>query len=123
MANKVDIRADVAKNRLYLVLGGFFADAEMVPIVDKCIAEAKKLKPGFDVINDISEFKPATPKGADEIKRAQIFVKENGVRKVIRVVGEAVLTQAQFDRQGKSAGYAADTASTVAEAEKILDGK
>jgi hypothetical protein len=105
------------------VLSGFFQDAEMGPIADKCIAETQKLKAGFDVINDISEFKPATPKGADEIKRAQLFVKQFGVRKVIRVVGEAVLTQAQFDRQSKSAGYAADTAPTVAAAEKMLDGK
>ncbi len=123
MANKVDIRADLAKNRLYIVLDGFFQDDELAKVADTCVSEATKLKPGFDVINDISNFKPATPKGADEIKRAQLFVKEHGVRRVIRVVGEAVLAQAQFDRQSKIAGYAADAAPTLAAAEKILDGK
>lgn len=123
MANKVDIRADIARNRLYLVLDGFFQDDELVKAADKCISEGAKLKPGFDVINDISNFKPASPKGAEEIKRAQIFIKQNGVKRVIRVVGEAVLAQAQFDRQSKGAGYSADTAATLADAERILDGK
>ena len=123
MANKIDIRADVAKNRLYLVLIGFFQDDEVKVASDKCIAEATKLKAGFDVINDISQFKPASPKGADEIKRAQLFVKQHGVKRVIRIVGDAVITQAQFSRQEKEAGYNADTAATLADAEKILDGK
>lgn len=123
MANKIDIRADVAKNRLYLVLIGFFQDDEVQVASDKCIAEATKLKAGFDVINDISQFKPASPKGADEIKRAQLFVKQHGVKRVIRIVGDAVITQAQFSRQEKEAGYNADTAATLADAEKILDGK
>lgn len=123
MANKIDIRADIVKNRLYLVLIGFFQDDEVKAASDKCIAEASKLKPGFDVINDISQFKPATPKGADEIKRTQLFVKQHGVKRVIRIVGDAVITQAQFSRQEKEAGYNADTAATLTEAEKILDGK
>ena len=121
MVNTVDIRADVAKNRLYIVLGGFFKDDEVKAAADKCIAEVKKLKPGFVVINDIREFKPASPAGADEIKRAQIFVKQSGGAKIIRVVGEAVLSQAQFERQAKEAGVASDTAASVAEAEKLLD--
>jgi hypothetical protein len=123
MANKIDIRADVARNRLYLVLIGFFQDDEVKTASDKCIAEASKLKPGFDVINDISQFKPASPKGAEEIKRAQLFIKQHGVKRVIRIVGDAVITQAQFSRQEKEVGYNADTAATLAEAEKILDGK
>ena len=120
MANKIDIRSDVSKNRLYLVLGGFFQDDEVKQAADKCIAEASKLKAGFGVINDISEFKPSTPKGAEEIKRAQLFVKQNGVGRVIRVVGQASLTQSQFDRQAKDAGYQAEVAATVADAERML---
>lgn len=120
MANKIDIRADVSKNRLYIVLGGFFQDEEVRVASDKCITEAGKLSRGFGVVNDISEFKPATPKGAEEIKRAQLFVKENGVGRVIRVVGQASLTQSQFERQSKDAGYQAEVAATVADAEKML---
>jgi hypothetical protein len=119
----MDIRADLARNRLYIVLDGFFQDDELTKAADTCISEGAKLKQGFDIINDISNFKPASPKGAEEIKRAGIYVKQNGVRRVIRVVGEAVLAQAQFDRQAKGAGYNADTAATIADAERMLDGK
>lgn len=123
MANKIDIRADVSRNRLYLVLGGFFQDDEVKQASDKCIAEATRLKPGFGVVNDISEFKPATPQGAEEIKRSQVFVKQHGVGRVIRVVGQASLTQSQFDRQSKDAGYQAEVAATVADADRMLDSK
>jgi hypothetical protein len=123
VANKIDMRADIGKNRLYIVLGGFFQDDEVKQAADKCIAEATKLKAGFGVVNDISEFKPASPKGADEIKRAQLFVKQHGVGRVIRVVGQASLTQSQFDRQGKDAGLQAEVAATVADADRMLDSK
>ncbi len=123
MANKVDIHADVAKNRLYMILGGFFQDEEVEKAVDKVMEEVNKLKPGFDVINDISEFKPASPKAAEEIKRGQLFVVQNGMRKTIRIFGESVIAEAQFDRQSKASGYKADTAASIAEAERILDGK
>ena len=118
-----DVRADVSKNRLYIVLSGFFPDEEMGGVADRVISEASKLKPGFDVINDVSNFKPTSPRGADEIKRGQTFLQQHGLRRLIRVSGDAVLAAAQFDRQAKASGYTADTAVTVAEAERMLDGK
>jgi hypothetical protein len=119
MANKVDIRADVMKNRLYLILAGFFDDSEMTGVADKCIAEVKKLKPGFDIINDISQCKSASDKGILELMRAQTFIKQSGVNKVVRITGD-IITQAQFSRQGKEAGYDALTAASIADAEKML---
>jgi hypothetical protein len=122
MANKMDIRADVTKNRLYLILSGFFEDPEMTAVADKCIAEVKKLKPGFDIINDISQCKSASDKGIMELLRAQTFIKQSGVNKVVRITGD-IITQAQFNRQAKEAGYSAETAASIAEAEKILSAK
>jgi hypothetical protein len=122
MANKIDIRADVAKNRLYIVLGGFFQDEEIRQAADKCISESSKLRPGFAAISDQREFKPATPKGTEEIKRAQLFLKQQGAT-LMRVVGDNVLAGAQFERQSKESGLMANTASSVAEAEKILDSQ
>ncbi|MGA2368708.1 MAG: hypothetical protein ABSF74_09110 [Dehalococcoidia bacterium] len=89
----------------------------MKEAADKTIVEVKKLKPGFDIINDISECKPATIKGIEEIKRAQLVIKEGGVRRVIRIVGHSV-TEGQFARKSQEAGYEADTAPSIAEAEK-----
>ena len=117
-----NIRADLSKNRLYMSISGFMDDDLVTQVVDKVIAEAKKLKPGFAVINDISTFKPATPKGAEEIKRAQLFVKENGVGRVIRVTGQDGIAAMQFSRISKTTtGYEADQVTTVEDAEKLLD--
>ena len=118
--NKIEIRADVSKNRIYLVLAGFFNDEEMKKAADQAIQEVKKLKPGFAVINDISKFKPTTPQGAEEMKRAQEFVQTAGVGRVIRIVESAVLTEMQFARTSRAAGYTAETAASIQEAEAML---
>ena len=115
------IEADIEKNRLYVKLVGFFDYDEMKDSTDKTIVEAKKLKPGFDVINDVSEFKPAAQDLLKEIERAQSFLKKAGVRHGVRVEGKAKLTNIQFNRIGKTVNYIADVVETMEEAEKLLD--
>ena len=65
------IHADVAKNTLYLILDGFFGDAEIKNAVATTYTEAKKLKAGFSVINDVTGFKPTDPKAGSEIGNTQ----------------------------------------------------
>jgi hypothetical protein len=113
--------ADEKKNRLYIVLKGFMPDDMVKTAADEVVAATKRLRPGFAVINDISEMKPATQAGALEIRRAQEFLKERGVARVIRIVKtENTLTGVQFNRKSSDL-YKADTAVSVAEAEGILD--
>ena len=119
--DKMMVRADVVKNRLYLTLVGFFSDEEMKQGSDQVIEFINKLKPGFNIINDISKFKPATPKGAEELKRAQQAAVEAGVRRTIRVIGSEGIAQMQFARKGKESGLEADVAASVEDAEKMLD--
>lgn len=114
------VRADVRKNRLYLVLDGFFNESEAKEIADRTIREVQKLRPGFDVINDISNFKPTSQQGADQIKRAGIFVRNYGVGRLIRVVPSASIGSMQFTRKSREAGYDAEVASSVEEAERML---
>jgi len=124
MPNKVDVHANAAKNRLYMALEGFFSDEEAKEIADKGISEVSKLKTGFDIVNDIRGFKPTSPKGADEIKRGLVFCKQQGLRHVIRVVDEsAVIGQGQFARQAKEIGQNSETATSVEEADRILDAR
>ena len=115
------IWADTAKNRLYIVLKGSIPDEMAKAAAETVMAETKKLSAGFCVVNDISEMQPASPKGAAEIKRAQAFLGYMGVRRIIRVIpaaGPAV--QKQFE--SPPPGYpAANAASSIAEAEAILD--
>ena len=115
------IKADIQKNRLYVKLVGFFDYKEMKACTDKTIEEASKLKPGYDVINDISEFKPAGQDTLKEVERAQSYLKKTGVRRGIRVEGKAKLTNIQFNRIGKTVDYLAETVETMEEAEKLLD--
>ncbi len=116
-----DAIADLTKNRLFIHLEGFLTDEEVKFAANKVISEAKKLKPGFSTVNDITSFKPASPKGSEEIARAQIFLKENGVGHVVRVVGQKVITSIQFKRTQNEAGYIADHVATVEEALQLLD--
>lgn len=119
--SQFNVRADTVKNRLYVFVQGFLDDNEVENVINTLIAETKKLKPGFDAINDISGFKPASAQAAEKLVQGQRFVKEWGVRRVIRVVGQGGLAATQLARTGKEAGYDADTVATMEEAEKVLD--
>jgi hypothetical protein len=116
-----NLRIDPAKNRLYVTLTGFFTPEEMKKCVDETILATKKLKTGYDVITDISQFKPGVPEVAKEIERAQTHFSTSGVGRGLRVVGHAALTAMQFSRTGKQAGYNSNNVATMEEAEKILD--
>ncbi len=117
------ITANQTKNRLYMQLKGFMEDDEMHAAAEVLIIEVNKLRPGFDVINDISECKPATKQGSLEIARCQKYVIEHGVRHVMRVLGTNAITRMQFSRTSKEAGSEAVTeeVSSFEEAEKRLD--
>ena len=116
-----EVRVDKVKNRLYIMLQGFLTDAETKAASEKIMAGIQSLKPSFDVVNDISTFKPATPQGAEDVKRTQSFAKERGVRRVMRVADENAVSAMQLARKSKEVGYQADIVASVAEADKALD--
>ena len=58
--DKMEIHANVAKNRMYMELEGFFSDEEMAQMYNTFAQEMKKLGPGFDLIVNTSKFKPAS---------------------------------------------------------------
>ncbi len=122
MATK--IRADVLKNTLYLILEGVFGDAEIGPAVVAAHDEAKKLRPGFSVITDVTAFKPTSLNAGDAIKGVQADLVRLGMKHVVRVVGSNALGAMQFDRHGKEAGYGGslkvEMAASVADAERLL---
>lgn len=115
------VKADIQKNRLYVKLVGYFDYKAMKECTDKVIEGVRKLKPGYDVINDISEFKPVGQDTLKEVERGQAYFKKSGIRHGVRVEGKNKLTHLQFNRIGKNVDYAADAAETMEEAEKLLD--
>lgn len=116
-----EIYAIPEKNRMYMKLSGFFRDDKIQEAVDKFLSEVEKLKPGIDIINDISQFRPATAKGAEMIKSAQVKVAQKGVKRLVRVVDKSVSGLLQFKTTAKSAGYDGVNAGSLEEAEKYLD--
>ena len=119
-----EIRADVARNRLYLRMQGFMSDDDARKVADTIVATLPRLRPGFDVLNDIRELKPTSQKGAEQMQRAQEASARYGVGRVIRIVGKQAVTQMQWNRTLKAAqGSWAETAATLEEAERMLDGR
>lgn len=117
-----EIRTDATKNRMYIKLAGFFQEEEIKVAIDDILDQINKLKPGYDAVSEISDFKPASPKVATLMMKAQKALKESGMGRIIRVSGSNVLARKQFERSGKEAGYDADMANSVEEADRILDG-
>jgi predicted methyltransferase len=122
MSFTYEVRANTPKNRLYLKLVGTMSDEDAKKVADTILAEIRKLKPGFAVVNDISALKPASQAATDQLRRAQDASVKQGVGRVVRVVGEQTITNMQWNRTLKDTqGIRADTATTVAEADKMLD--
>jgi hypothetical protein len=118
------IRADIAKNRMYIILEGSVGEAESkanLPMIDR---EVKKLGPGFSVIADTTSCRPTTIKVKEDIEAVQTELLKYGMKRVIRVVGANAISAMQLDNGAKKTGYSGkvqvDTAATVEEAEKLL---
>lgn len=118
----IKIEADLNRNLLILHLEGFMSDDELKRGAIDVMRESDKLKPGFSVINDISKMKPASQVGAEEIKKAQMYVMQKGVHKIIRITDDPI-SKMQFNRTSKQAGYIAEYASSINEALGMIDGK
>jgi hypothetical protein len=117
----ISLRIDDKKNRLYLALTGLMSDDEMKAAADQTIEMVKKMHKGFTVVTDISQFRPMTKLGVDEVKRVALFCAQSGMKATARVVGISPTALQQFQRVAKENSYTAYTATTVAEAEALLD--
>jgi hypothetical protein len=118
-----DIEADTRNNRLYIDLSGRIDAATIDHAAEEAVEAARSLRDGFDIINDVSGFKPPSPEAAKPIKRAQGQLKEMGVDRVVRVVDadtSSVVVNA-FERRSQSVGYSGESADTVAAAEQLLE--
>ncbi len=109
------IEADVEKNLVILHLEGFMSDDELGKGAEKLMSEVDKLRDGFMVINDIANMKPASQKGTEHIKKAQMYVVQKGVSRIIRVTNDPI-SKMQLNRTAKTAGYIAEEAKSMDEA-------
>ena len=86
-----EFKIDQVKNRLYITMEGFFQPEEMKQCADETIKAAKQLKPGYDVITDISRFSPVGQEAWQEISRVQEYFRKSGVRHGVRVTGNRLV--------------------------------
>jgi hypothetical protein len=118
-----EVEADRTSNTLYIELAGRMEPEEIEAAADEVLDAAQTLSEGFYVINDISGFMPPSPEAAKPIKRAQTELRELGVGDVVRVVADetSAVTENAFQRRSRQAGYEGKTATSVEEAERLLD--
>lgn len=114
------IRVDTAKNRLYVTLAGFFTLEEMKRCGDDTIKATAKLRPGYDVVTDITQFKAGPPEVAEDIERVQAHFRKSGARQGVRIVGSNVISGLQFRRTGAHAEYNSVNVPSLEAAEEFL---
>jgi hypothetical protein len=115
------VKMDPLRNRLYVTMSGHMLPREMKDCTDRTISAARKLKPGYDVITDISRCQVLTHETLAEVKRAQEYLARFSAGHSLRVRGGAILTSIQFANAGKSMSYLPCTVATIADAERYLD--
>ena len=118
------IYADIKKNRLYITLDDVLE--EDIPAVIKDIAEyVDQLSKGFTCLVDIRNLRLTfTDKEAIYINIIQGALKDSGMSKVVRVIGEESFnkfTHHKMNEQSREIGYEAAAVATLKEAERILD--
>jgi hypothetical protein len=118
-----EIEADALANRLYIDLSGRMDAEKIDEAADVTLEKAKTLDEGFDIVTDLSGFKPSSPGAAKPIKRAQATLQEIGIDRVVWVT-DAETSQVvvnAFERRSRDVGYSGETADSVDDADRLLD--
>ena len=118
------VRADVARNRLYIILDGAMGEEESKANLPKINQEAKKLQMGFSVITDVTGCKPTSLKVKEAIESGQADLLKLGVKHVVRVVGKNSISAMQLDNGAKATytgSVKVDIVATMADAERLLN--
>lgn len=114
--------ADIAKNRLYITISGNLSKRALDNLytdIRFCVAD---LKPGFDVITDISECTLAALSGIPTFKKIANHLITSRVGKVIRVIDEnKIIFKQILNLAARMQGYRANHVSTLEEAEIELE--
>ncbi len=115
-------RADVSKNRLYVTFKGRLEVQEVAAGGANVIQEARKLRKGFGIISDITEFIPTTEEGRLSMQNTMKTLNDMGVGHVVRIVKNLEsVSGSQWQRTSSAAGYKADQVTNLAQAEALLD--
>ncbi|WP_205525481.1 STAS domain-containing protein [Pyxidicoccus trucidator] len=117
-----EVEARVGKNRLVVRIWGDLDDAEARQIGDAAVRAVDRLRPGLDILSDLSGLTRVPVECAAQLRRIVEAAQARGLRQVVRVVGRSAEAALQFQRISRSIGYEAYLAFSLEEAERMLDG-
>jgi hypothetical protein len=117
-----EVEARVGKNRLVVRIWGDVEDAEARRIGDAAVAAIDRLRPGLDMVSDLSGLTAVPPEGLAQLRRIVEAARARGFRRVVRVVGRSTAAALQFERISRAIGHEAHLAFSLEEAERLLDG-
>lgn len=115
------VRIDPIRNRLYVELRGALSEGQILSAVDDVIVGVGRLKPGFSVVHDLATFRPATPKGAEDVRQVQAFVARQPLGRIIHVMSPGDSAEVSVTRTGRAGAFAPETAASLSEADALLD--
>jgi len=114
------VASDPDRNRLYITLAGHLDGPERQAAMKALIAETAKLSEGFGVVSDISALHATNEEGFKDLLRVKASLKLKGAGPIVRVV-KIPLSRMQFERVTEAAGYRAEEANSIEEADRRLD--
>ena len=114
------VTASPEKNRLYVTLEGHLEPPERAAAGKAFMAAISQLRPGFDIVNDLTGLHPTDTEGLKDLRRLQAAAKIKGVRRVIRIA-KIPLSRLQVERISEEVGLESETAASLQEADERLD--
>ncbi|SEN00598.1 hypothetical protein SAMN05216388_1001134 [Halorientalis persicus] len=117
---ETDVEVDTGANRLYIRLAGHMEDDEAEAAAGEVEAGVDELDPGFDIVNDLREFKPTSGEAVTYVEEAKTYAAEAGCAAVVRIEPESPTGKMQFER-AEGEDYDIAVAESVEAAERLLD--
>lgn len=116
------IRSDKEKNRLYITLGKM-VDGDVRGLIKEITHNTAALKPGFTCLVDIRNMDIAySEKQMYTMELVMGGLLDAGMSRVVRVVSKKnKISQMRMEQESRALGYRARPASTIDEAERVLD--
>jgi hypothetical protein len=116
-----EIHALRSHNRLYLRAWGHPSTETVFECASATLAEAAKLRAGFDVVSDVSGLSSLPDVCMPQVDRLSASLVASRMGRVVRVCGPLPEVILKLERQARVNGYAAHLATSLAEAEALLD--
>ena len=115
------IKLDTSLNRLIIILEGYFNKHAGEQCISEIVSAVNQLKPGFDIITDISEFRGSKKECDDFFWSAFTFMKIKSARHIIRVIGSSKQALIKFAAETKLIdNYQVRYVPTLKDAEELL---